>query len=100
MSSGTTSGCRPHSCCLTEFRRGGQVYFVHNVVESIEKTAQVADPQLRALLQEQAALQVQIDGLKLKKEVIPAAEYDAQMEKLLTEMALKARAIREKEAKK
>jgi transcription-repair coupling factor (superfamily II helicase) len=25
---------------LREFRRGGQVYFVHNVVESIEKTAQ------------------------------------------------------------
>jgi len=65
-----------------------------------EKTAQVADPQLRALLQDQAALQVQIDGLKLKKEIVPAAEYDAQMEKLLTEMALKARAVRELEAKK
>ncbi len=26
--------------CLREFRRGGQVYFVHNVVETIEKTAQ------------------------------------------------------------
>ncbi len=25
---------------LREFRRGGQVYFVHNVIESIEKTAQ------------------------------------------------------------
>jgi hypothetical protein len=65
-----------------------------------EKTAQVADPQLRALLQEQAALQVQIDGLKLKKELMPAAEYDAQMEKLLTDLAIKARAIRDKEAKK
>jgi hypothetical protein len=66
----------------------------------IEKTAQVSDPELRALLQEQQALQVQIDGLKLKKDVMPAAEYDTQMEKLLTDMALKARAIREKEAKK
>ncbi len=65
-----------------------------------EKTAQVADPELRALLQDQQALQTQIDGLKLKKDVLPAAEYDAQMEKLLTEMALKARAIRDKEAKK
>jgi transcription-repair coupling factor (superfamily II helicase) len=26
--------------CLREFRRGGQVYFVHNVVETIDKTAQ------------------------------------------------------------
>jgi transcription-repair coupling factor (superfamily II helicase) len=25
--------------CLREFRRGGQVYFVHNVIETIEKTA-------------------------------------------------------------
>ena len=66
----------------------------------IEKTAKVADPELRALLEQQQMLQVQIDGLKLKKDVMPAAEYDQQMEKLLTDLALKARAIREKEAKK
>jgi len=65
-----------------------------------EKTAQVADPQLRALLQEQAALQVQIDGLKLKKELVPPAEYDAQMEKLLVDLAVKARAIRALEGAK
>ena len=60
-----------------------------------DRTAQVADPKLRTLLQEQQLLQTQIDGLKLKKDVMPEAEYDAQMEKLLTEMALKARAIRD-----
>lgn len=65
-----------------------------------EKTAQVADPKLRTLLQEQQQLQAQIDALKLKKDVMPEAEYDAQMEKLLTEMALKARAIRELEGAK
>ena len=65
-----------------------------------EKTARVADPQLRALLEQQQALQTQIDGLKLKKEILPAGEYDQQMEKLLTELALKARAIRDIEAKK
>lgn len=27
--------------CLREIRRGGQIYFVHNTIESIEKTAQV-----------------------------------------------------------
>ena len=63
------------------------------------KTAQVADPQLRALLEQQQTLQTQIDGLKLRKDVLPAAEYDRQMETLLTELALKARAIREIEAK-
>jgi hypothetical protein len=66
----------------------------------MDKTAQVADPALRALLEQQLALQTQIDGLKLKKEVMPAAEYDQQMEKLLTDLALKARAIRDIEAKK
>ena len=65
-----------------------------------EKTAKVADPELRALLEQQQALQTQIDGLKLKKELLPPAEYDLQMEKLLTDLALKARAIRDKEAKK
>jgi hypothetical protein len=64
------------------------------------KTAQVADPELRALLEQQQTLQTQIDGLKLKKELLPPAEYDQQMEKFLTELALKARAIRDKEAKK
>ena len=66
----------------------------------MDKTAQVANPELRALLEQQQALQTQIDGLKLKKELLPAAEYDQQMEKLLTDLALKARAIREIEAKK
>ncbi len=61
----------------------------------MEKTAQVADPKLRALLQDQQALQTEIDALKLKKDQMPAAEYDAQMEKLLTDMAIKARAIRD-----
>jgi len=66
----------------------------------MDKTAKVADPELRALLEQQLALQTQIDGLKLKKDVLPQVEYDQQMEKLLTDLALKARAIREIEAKK
>jgi hypothetical protein len=65
-----------------------------------DKTAQVANPELRALLEQQQSLQKQIDELKLKKDVVPAAQYDQQMEKLLTELAMKARAIRELEAKK
>jgi len=64
-----------------------------------EKTARVADPQLRALVEQQQALQTQIDGLKLKKELMPAAEYDQQLEKLLTDLAVRARAIRDIEAK-
>jgi len=64
-----------------------------------EKTAKVADPELRALLEAQQGLQTEIDGLKLKKELVPPAEYDQQMEQLLTDLAIKARAIRDIEAK-
>jgi hypothetical protein len=65
-----------------------------------DKTAQVANPELRALLEQQQSLQKQIDELKLKKDVVPTAQYDQQMETLLTQLAMKARAIREIEAKK
>ena len=65
-----------------------------------EKNAKVANPELRALLEQQRVLEDQITSLKLKKDVVPAADYDQQMEKLLTDLALKARAIREIEAKK
>jgi hypothetical protein len=63
-----------------------------------EKTANVANPELRALLESQQQLESQITTLRLKKDVMPAAEYDQQMEKLLTELAQKGRAIRDLEA--
>jgi hypothetical protein len=63
------------------------------------QTAKVADPELRALLEEQQALETRIEGLKLKKDVLPPDQYDAQMETLLTDLALKTRAVREREAK-
>ncbi len=65
-----------------------------------EKTAKVANPELRALLESQRVLEDQVTALKLKKDVLPVADYDQQMEKLLTDLALKARAIRDIEAKK
>ena len=63
-----------------------------------EKTANVANPELRALLEAQQKLENDITQLRLKKDVMPAAEYDQQMEKLLTELAQKGRAIRDLEA--
>ncbi len=63
-----------------------------------EKTANVANPELRALLEAQQQLENQVTALRLKKDVMPAAEYEAQLEKLLTELAQKGRAIRDLEA--
>ena len=63
-------------------------------------TAGVADPALRALLEEQRKLEDEVAGLKLRKDAIDPAEYDRRMEKLLTDLALKTRQIREREGKK
>jgi hypothetical protein len=59
-----------------------------------------ADPAMRALVDERNAIEQQIAALKLKKESLPEADYDAQMEKLLTDLALKTKAIRDLQSKK
>jgi hypothetical protein len=59
-----------------------------------------SDPAMRALVDERGAIEQQIAGLKLKKASMAEAQYDAEMEALLTSLALKTRAIRELQAKK
>jgi len=63
-------------------------------------TAKIADPELRALLDAQRVLENQVAALRLRKESMEPAEYERESEKLLTELALKTRAIRERENKK
>jgi hypothetical protein len=59
-----------------------------------------ADPKLRALVEERDALDRDINALRLRKDQMKEEEYQKQLEKLLTDLALKDRAIRELEAKK
>jgi hypothetical protein len=59
-----------------------------------------ADPKLRGLVEERDALDREIAALRLRKDRMNESEYQQQMEKLLTDLALKDRAIRELEAKK
>ena len=59
-----------------------------------------SDPAMRALVDERNAIEEQIAGLKLKKTSMAEPQYDAEMETLLTRLALKTRAIRELQAKK
>jgi hypothetical protein len=59
-----------------------------------------SDPAMRALVDERNSIDQQIAGLKLKKGSMPDGQYDAEMEKLLTDLALKTKAIRELQAKK
>ena len=58
-----------------------------------------ASPALRALVEERDALEQKISGLRLRKDAMPAAEYEAQLEKLLLDLAMKSRQIEELEAK-
>jgi hypothetical protein len=62
--------------------------------------AQTSDPAMRALLEQQAALNRNIEALRVKKDSMDPAEYDKQMETLLTDLALKTREIRDKGTRK
>jgi hypothetical protein len=59
-----------------------------------------SDPVMKQLVDEKDALDRQIAALKLRKNGMDEAQYDAQMEKLLTDLALKTKAIRDRQAKK
>jgi len=62
--------------------------------------AAASDPALRALLEQQDALEKQVAELRLKKESMDPAQYDQQLEKLLTDLAVKTREIRDRQNKK
>ena len=58
-----------------------------------------ADPETQKLLVRQQTLTEQVDDLRRRQGTMPAAEYEAQLEKLLTELALVSRDIRQKTRK-
>jgi len=62
--------------------------------------AQAADPALRVLLEQRDALERQVAELRLRKDTMETARYEQELEKLLTDLAMKTRAIRDFEAKK
>jgi hypothetical protein len=59
-----------------------------------------ADPALRALLEQRDALEDQVAQLRLRKDTMDPARYEQELEGLLTDLALKTKAIRDLEAKK
>jgi len=58
-----------------------------------------SDPAIRALVEQRDAIEQQIAGLRLRKPSMPEAQYDAEMERLLTALALKTKEIRDKAKK-
>jgi hypothetical protein len=61
--------------------------------------ADLSDPETKKLVDEKAALEKEIAGLQLRRPSMPEADYSAQLEKLLTDLALKTKAIRDRAAK-
>jgi hypothetical protein len=53
-----------------------------------------ADPKLRALYIERRDLERRVESLRLLKDSMPPAKYTAELEKLVTDLALKTREIR------
>jgi len=62
--------------------------------------ARAADPELRALIEQRQALEAQVNELKLRKPQMDPAEYERRLEQLLTDLALKTRAIAERQGQK
>ena len=59
-----------------------------------------ADPKLRGLYEERRALERRVESLRLMKDSMDPQRYAADLEKVVTELALKSRQIREAEGKK
>jgi len=59
-----------------------------------------SDPELKALADQRDAIDRQIADLRARKSTMDQAKYDAELEKLLTALALKTKEIRDLQAKK
>ena len=59
-----------------------------------------ADPKLRAMYEERRALERQVESLRLMKDSMDPQKYAADLEKVVTDLALKTRQIREAEGRK
>ena len=59
-----------------------------------------SDPKLRALHEERRALERRVESLRLMKVSMDAQKYTAELEQLVTDLALKTREIRAAEGRK
>jgi hypothetical protein len=60
----------------------------------------LTDPEMRTLVEQRDALEKEIAALQLRRPSTDPGQYQAQMEKLLTDLALKTKAIRDRQARK
>lgn len=94
------------------YERTGTLATEHSVIDDTGKLAAVfalgtmggeaqsADPKVRALQVERRALEQQVESLKVLKGSMDPAKYEAELERLVTALALKTRELRQAEAGK
>jgi hypothetical protein len=84
-----------------EVRKGdGAVAGLMYLAPAISAAAAAADPRLAALYKERQVIEEQVAALRRLKDEMQPADYDARLEKLLIDLALKTQEIRAIEGKK
>ena len=78
----------------------GKVAALLAIGSAADAVALPADPKLRALVLEQRELEHRVESLRLLKESMDPAKYQSELEKLVTDLALKTREIRSLEGAK
>ncbi|HSG82785.1 MAG TPA: hypothetical protein VLC48_11065 [Gemmatimonadota bacterium] len=73
--------------------------FLSGAVDPRVATGEIADPKLAALYAERRALEDAVAELRLRKDEMATEAYETELERLLLELALKTREIRELEEK-
>jgi len=78
----------------------GKVAALLAIGSAADAAALPTDPKLRALVLEQRDLEHRVESLRLLKESMDPAKYQSELEKLVTDLALKTREIRSLEGAK
>ena len=78
----------------------GRVAAILSLGTPQSSAAAPADPKMRALYEERRDLERRVEGLKLMKSGMEPARYAAELEKLLTALAVKSKEIRDLEGRR
>jgi hypothetical protein len=94
------SGDKEGSDKPTADGKEGRVAALVSIGAAAQSDSLPADPKVRALYEERRALERRVESLRLMKDSMEPQRYADELEKVVTELALKTRQIREIEGKK
>jgi hypothetical protein len=80
--------------------KNGRVASILSLGTVVSAEALPEAPKLRALYEERRELERRVEGLKLMKAGMEPARYASDLEKMLTDLALKSREIKDLEGRK